>query len=73
MKIDKDKLRALSEKGDEELWREIQRIAGEHGYKLPVSAPKHEDMERIRGALSGAEKISLGDAARIMNSFKKKE
>ena len=73
MKINKEALKALSEKNDKELWLEIQRIAGEHGYKLPTEAPKHEDMERIRGAMSGAEKISLGDAARILQNFKKKE
>lgn len=71
MKLDKEKLMAMAEKGDDALWQEICNMAKAHGYNLPKNAPKHEDMERIRGAMRGSEKISLADAARIMNSYKK--
>lgn len=71
MKIDKEKLKKLAEKSDADLWQEILRIAKGHGYSLPETMPKHEDMERIRRAFTGAEKISLSDAAKIMNSYKK--
>ncbi len=71
MKINKEELRKLSEKPDAELWREILSIASSHGYKLPEAAPKHEDLEKIRRALSGTEKISLADAAKIMNNYRK--
>ncbi len=71
MKINKEELKRLSEKNDTELWSEIQKIAQSHGYNLPQAAPKPEDLEKIRRALSGAEKINLADAARILNSCKK--
>ncbi|MBO7303726.1 MAG: hypothetical protein J6V09_00690 [Clostridia bacterium] len=71
MKLDKEKLKQMAEKSDDALWAEIYEMAKAHGYTLPKAAPKHEDMERIRGAMRGSEKITLGDAARIMNSCKK--
>ena len=72
MKIDKEKLKRLAEKSDADLWQEILKIAKSHGYSLPEAIPKHEDIEKIRRAFTGAEKISLSDAAKIMNSYKKK-
>lgn len=71
MRVDKEKLKRLAEKSDAELWREILSIAKSHGYTLPEKMPKHEDIERIRRVFSGAEKISLTDAAKIMNNYKK--
>ncbi len=71
MKIDKEKLKKLAEKSDADMWQEILKIAKSHGYTLPEAMPKHEDIEKIRRALSGAEKISLSDAAKIMNRYKK--
>ena len=71
MKLDKEKLKMMAEKSDDALWADIYEIAKTHGYILPKTAPRHEDMERIRGAMRGSEKISLADAARIMNTYKK--
>jgi len=71
MKVDKEKLKRLAEKSDADLWKEILSIAKSHGYTLPEATPKHEDIERIRRVFSGVEKISLSDAAKIMNSYKK--
>ena len=72
MKINKEQMKKLCEKSDEELWSEIQAMAKSHGYTLPSAVPKHEDIEKIRRALSGVEKINLSDAVRIMNSYRKK-
>lgn len=72
MKINKDQLKGLAQKSDTELWQEIQGMAKSHGYKLPEATPKHEDLEKIRRALLGIEKISLAEAARIMSSYKNK-
>ena len=72
MKIDKEKLKRLTEKSDADMWHEIVTIAKKRGYTLPEATPKHEDIERLRRALSGAEKISLSDAAKIMNNYKKR-
>ena len=71
MRINKEELKRLAEKPDAELWREIVSMAKSHGYNLPEKPPKHEDIDKIRRALSGSEKISLTDAAKIMNSYKK--
>ena len=72
MKINKDEMKRLAGKSDSELWNEIQSLAKKHGYSLPSAMPKHEDIEKIRRALLGVEKINLTDAAKIMNSYKKK-
>ena len=72
MKINKEEMKRLAEKSDSELWNEIQSIAKKHGYTLPSAMPKHEDIEKIRRALLGVEKINLTDAAKIMNNYKKK-
>ena len=71
MKINKEEMKKLAGKSDAELWAEIQAIAKSHGYSIPSSQPRHEDIEKIRRALLGVEKISLSDAAKIMNSYKK--
>lgn len=73
MRINKEEMKRLAEKSDADLWAEILRIAGSHGYNLQKTPPKPEELERIRRALSGAEKISLGEAARIMNTYKNKK
>ena len=71
MKVNKEEMKRLAEKSDSELWIEIQSLAKSHGYNLPDAMPKHEDLEKIRRALSGIEKINLSDAVKIMNRYKK--
>lgn len=71
MKVNKEQLKKLAEKSDADLWREIHSIAKSHGYTLPEATPSHENIEKIRRTLLGSEKISLSDAAKIMNSYKK--
>ena len=72
MKIDKEKLSALAALPDEKLWAVITKMAGERGFDIPAELPSKETLERIRRAMTGAEKISLADAARIMKSYKKR-
>jgi len=72
MRINKEEMAKLAEKNDEELWREIQAIAKKHGFTLPSSVPSKENMAKIRNTLLGAEKLSLGEAAKILSAFKKK-
>ena len=71
MKVNKDELKRLAEKSDKELWDSIQQMARAKGYNLPSSVPSHEDIEKIRRAMLGFEKISLKDATKIMQGFKK--
>lgn len=72
MKVNKEQMKRLAEKPDKELWAEIVAMARSHGYTLPNETPSGEDIERIRRAMLGVEKISLTDAAKIINTYKKK-
>lgn len=67
MKINSDKLRALAAMSDTELWAEIGRMAQGFGQRLPREVPPHEDMEKIRAALSGAQ-INLADAMALLRA-----
>ena len=73
MKIDRDKLKAMCEMSDAELWREIRRVAGSHGFTLPEKTPEHSEMEKMRGAMSGGAKLKLGEAVRILNDYKRRQ
>ena len=73
MRINKEEIKALCEKSDKELWQGLRAIAAENGYTLPEKTPPHEDLERVRSIISGKEKIGLGEAVRILNSYKKRK
>ncbi len=67
MKINSEKLRALAALPDRELWCEICKMASHFGQKIPEKTPPHEDLERIRAALCGAQ-LNLSDAMQILNA-----
>ncbi len=71
MKIDKAKLDAMLKKDDASLWEEIRKIAGSHGWRLPEAAPPHSEMEKLRLSVGDGTKLNLGDAMRIINSYKR--
>lgn len=73
MKFNKEQLQRLAEKPDNELWAEIVAMAKSHGYTLPEATPKKDDLEKIRRAIGGVEKISLTDAAKIISAYKKRK
>lgn len=73
MKVNKEQMQKLASKPDDELWAEIVSMAKSHGYTLPEDAPKSEDIQKIRRAMLGVEKISLTDAAKILSSYKKRK
>ena len=72
MKINIEGLRALCALSDEEMWREIRGIAGKHGLNLPEQTPSHGEMEKLRDAVSGGGGISLSDAMRLVNEYKRR-
>ena len=72
MRVNKEELKKMAEKSDEELWASIKEIAKSHGFNLPEETPKKENLEKIRGVLSGNEKFNLSDATKIINSYKNK-
>ena len=61
----------LSKMNDRELWEQIRIIAKGHGISLPDKAPTHEELEKVRGLISGGGRISIADAYKIMNQYKK--
>ena len=72
MKIDKEELKRLAQKSDAELWAAICAIAASHGFKLPEKTPEKAEMEKIRTALLGAEKLNIMDAAKLIREYRKK-
>ena len=73
MKISKEKIEDLAKKSDAELWSEITKIAGSHGYTLPSNTPSHAELERLRNTMRGIEKMNLSDAARLISKYKSKK
>ena len=72
MKMNKERLEGLAKKNDSELWAEIVKIAGSHGINFGDKMPTHDELERIRRAMLGIEKINIGDAKKIISEYKKK-
>lgn len=72
MKINKEKLAELAALEDSQLWLVITETALKYGYTLPAEAPKKEEMAKIRGIMSEAEKISTKDILKLMTAFKAK-
>ena len=73
LKIDKEKLNALAKLDDDALWVEVKTIAARHGFKLPDATPKHEQMEKLRTAVTDTEKINLSGAIKIINQYRKEQ
>ena len=71
MRVNKEQIKALADKSDEELWKEIQKMGSAHGYSVPGNMPSHENMEKIRRAMLGIDKFNMNDAIKLMNSYKK--
>ena len=71
MKIDKSKLEALTSLPDDELWEAISSAAGSRGLNLPKNAPSKEELAKLRQALTELDKMSMIDAMRIVNKYKR--
>lgn len=69
MKINREKIEALCAMPDDELWREVQKIASGYGFKLPDKVPSKEDMQKMRNAVCGT-KINLTEALKIINNYR---
>lgn len=69
MKINKEKLEALCAMPDEELWREIKKIAETYGLKLPDKTPSKEEMQKMRNTVCGT-RINFAEAIKLINSYK---
>ena len=70
--FDKSELSRLASLDDRALWESIRSIASQHGYELSDRNASHEDLEKVRSILRGSEKINMREAARLINTYKKK-
>lgn len=70
MKIDRTELMRLAALPDDVLWQEIVKIASGYGISLPSVTPPHNEMQKLRDAVSGA-KINVYDAMRLLNTYRK--
>ena len=71
MKINKEQLRMLADLPDEALWQSIRDMAKSRGYDLPQKKPSAAEMEKIRGAMRGTEKINLSETISLLKKLKK--
>ena len=71
MKIDKSKLEALVSLPDDKLWEAIAPLAGSHGLDLSKKTPSKEELNKLRRALSELDRMSMLDALRIVNKYKR--
>ena len=71
MKFNRDKLNEIAKMDDRELWSTVKDIAKRYGITLPDQAPSSRDMARLRATMTGAEKISLKDAAQILDKYRR--
>jgi hypothetical protein len=72
MKINREKILELAAKSDTELWCEVVKIARTYGISLPEKTPPHEELEKLRGAVSGT-KFNAADAIRLIDAYRKRE
>jgi hypothetical protein len=70
--FDKSELSRLASLDDATLWESIRNIASQHGYELSDRNASHEDLERVRSILRGSEKFNMREAARLINTYKKR-
>ena len=70
MKIDQNKLTALAAMPDEAMWREIVCAAKRHGFSLPEKTPPHEELEKLRAAVTGG-RMNLTGAIRILDKYRR--
>ena len=70
MKFNREELEALSALPDDKLWAEVRKIGVGYGLKLPDRQPSHEELEKLR-QIATAGKISMPEAMRLINKYKK--
>lgn len=71
MKIDREKLNAVVNLSDEDLWRMIRELAKSHGITLPEAVPPHSELEKVRGALSHGGSPNIAEAIRVVNNYRR--
>lgn len=70
MRINKEKLEALTNLPDDKLWAEIVAVAASYGFALPKETPPKETLAKLRSAVSG-DKLNVADAIKVLNKYRK--
>ena len=71
MKFNKARLEELGSMSDQALWETIKGIAVAYGIRLSDRAPTHDELERVRSMCRGDTKLSMMEALRLMNDYKR--
>jgi hypothetical protein len=71
MKIDKNKLAALAALSDEELWKTIRSIGEKNGFSLPEKAPGSSELQKLRSAMTDADRMNTVAALKLLNKYRK--
>ncbi len=71
MKIDREKLAAVVRLSDGELWGMIRELASSHGITLPEAVPPHNELEKVRAALSHGASPNIAEAIRVVNNYRR--
>ena len=71
MKIDKNKLAARAALSDDELWKTIRTIGEKNGFKLPDKAPSGSELQKLRSAMTDADRMSTVAALKLLNKYRK--
>ena len=72
MKLNNNMVNKLRGLNDQELWKEIQRMASSYGIKLPDKTPNTTELSKVREALNIGE-INTMEAMRMLNDFKRRQ
>lgn len=71
MRFDKEKLNALIDLPDDELWKTIVTIGKTHGFTLPQKTPAHDELEKLRKIARDGSKMNVGAAMKILSKYAK--
>jgi len=71
MQFDPAALQKLLSEPDEKLWQMIVMIASMNGISLSKAPPPKDEMKRLRGILSNAEKTNYEEALQMVEKYKR--
>ena len=71
MRIDKEKLSAMANLSDAELWRTVETVAAKNGVKLPIDPPPPSEMQKLREAMQSPDRLSTLGALKLISKYKK--
>lgn len=73
MKIDPQLIQTLLAMPDDQLWATVRAFASTKKITLSKETPPKETMQALRGAFGNADKFDLGQAVKILSSYRQKK